>query len=180
MAQPKNYSFGNRAMDTIFRKPLGYEKAAYAGNRKFAGALGRGLMTIPGGYMALGAVMGVMSHDPSQNTLASHMAQEGMKIGADAVGDMALFGVGAMFGLPGLIGAGALSIGSHTLGLNPGAAVDKYLGEAKRLYRKEMGLGATPIKQNERTMRSMQQAMRLVGQSGRTGMLGNEAQYMHN
>lgn len=161
--------------------------AAFAGRAsgKAAGLFGKAAMTIPGGYMMLGIPAAAMSHDSTKNSFGSHMAQEGLKLGTDAAFDMALFGtVGRMGGI-GMGIALAGSIGMHMTGMNPGAMVGRAMENAGSLYKKRKGHGETPITQNKRTMRSLQQGMSLLGQSrgaGRPGhsMLGSEAQFMHN
>jgi hypothetical protein len=145
-----------------------------------AGGMGKAFMTIPGGYMMLGLPLSAMTHDSTKNSFASHMSQEGLKLGADAAFETALFGtVGRM----GAIGMGAALVGSvamHALGANPGQMVQKYLDSASRTYKKKQGMGPTPIKQNQRTMQSTQRALSMLGRSTNHSMLGHEAQFMHN
>jgi len=152
---------------------------------KAAGMFGKAAMTIPGGYALLGLPFAAMSHDSTKNSFGSHMAQETMKIGADAAFDMALFGTVGRAGPYGMAAALIGSVAMHMTGTNPGAIVGNMMDNAGKSYRKSLGLGATPITQNQRTMRSQQQGMNLIGQSRGAGspghsMLGSEAQYMHN
>jgi len=168
-----NVSFGNRMGKAAYK---GYHKGAAGAVKGF----GRAAMTIPGGYMIAGGIFGAMSHDPTKNTFSSHMAQEGVKIGADIAFDMALFSTVGKMGAGGMAVALIGSIGAHTLGINPGSMMGSAMEGAATAYKKKQG-GLAPITQNERTMRSMQQGMSLLGQSGRRhSMLGTEAQYMHN
>ena len=185
--------YGRRTLDVIraagqqnisrVRSPIAGVAGRATGG--MAGAFGKAAMTIPGGYALLGGFGAAMAHDPTRNTFGSHMAQEGLKIGADAAFDMALFGTVGRMGPYGMAAALVGSIAMHTLGVTPGQAVDRMLGGAKEEYKKRMGTGPTPITQNKRTMRATQQGLNLLGQSRGAGspghsMLGAEAQYMHN
>lgn len=167
-----------RANQRLVNKGLTSSMAS--GSAKASGLFGRMAMSPVGGMALFGGVGAAMSYDSTKNNFSSHMSQEGLKIGADIIGDAAIFGIGSKMGIPGMIGATALSIGMHLTGVNPGAFVGKYLDNVSNSYKKEMGLGATPIKKNRRTMQVMQQNMGLLRQSSGFGNLGNEAALMHN
>jgi len=147
---------------------------------KAAGLFGKMAISPVGGMALFGGVGAAMSYDSTKNNFGSHMSREGLKIGADIAGDAAIFGIGSKLGIHGMIGATAISLGMHLTGVNPGAFVGEYLDNVSQNYKKEMGLGATPLKQNRRTMQSTQQNLSLLRQSSGFGNLGNEAQMMHN
>jgi len=157
--------------------PLGF---AARTSGKAAGAFGRAAMTIPGGALLIGGTISLMSHDPTKNTFSSHMAQEGLKVGADTVFETALFGAASLLGPWGMGLAAVGSMAVHAGGLGPGEMVGDLLSNAGEAYKKERGLGPTPIKKNEQTMNAARQAMGLLGQSKGHNMLGHEASFMHN
>ena len=159
--------------------------------------IGKGFLSM--NPLTMGATAGVlgmgfahMTYDPTKNTYASHMAQESLKVGADAAMEIGLFGGAAgmakfgklagisKLGTIGLIGAIGITAITHITGTNPGAIVGEMMEEAHDLYRKEKGIGPKPITQNERTMSRTRQAMSLLGVTKRHSMLGSEAQWMHN
>jgi len=178
--------YGRRTLDVI--RSVGKQNArlvnssaaGFAGRAsgKAASLFGKAAMTIPGGYLMLELPLAAMSYDSTKNSFASHMAQETIKVGADAAFDMAFLGRAGAWGM------GAL-MAMHIVGVNPGKIVGNIMDNARKSYRKGTGQGPTPITQNQRTMRSLQQGMNLIGQTRRAGspghsMLGSEAQYMHN
>ena len=139
------------------------------------------LMTLPGSYVAFGGIGAVMAYDATKNAFASHMAQEGVKLGADIAYETALFSTVGRLGMYGMATALGVSMLGHMTGLNPGAMVGRLIDKASDKYRREMGMGPKPITQNERTMKATQQGLSLLGQSSRGhSMLGYEAQFMHN
>lgn len=148
--------------------------------RGIKSAFGGGLMAGAGLGMAAGLGLSAFTHDPTKNSFASHMAQEGLKTGVDAGFDALLWSTVGRLGVPGKVVAGAFSLASF-VGQGPYAAVESTLEDAGKAYKKKLGMGPGPITKNERTMRSMQRNLSLLGQSGRRhSMLGSEAQYMHN
>lgn len=184
---------GRRTLD-IMRAAHQQNKAAV--NSRLTGMMGRGsggiaagvgkvAFSVPGGAMLFGGAAAVMSHDPTKNTFASHMSQEGLKVGADAAFETALFGTVGRLGAWGMGAALVGSVGMYMTGTNPGEVVGHYLNKAGQAYRKDMGMGPTPITQNKRTMRATQRGLNLLSQSRGPGvqghgMLGSEAMYMHN
>ena len=134
-----------------------------------------------GSIGVFGALTGVMTHDPTKNTMGAHMSKEMAKMAADAPMDAAFYGLGTLLGgtAGGLVGIGA-SIGLSMLGVSPGEMVGHMMDKASQSYNRQKGMGAKSVTQNETTMRATQQGLSMLGQSGRHNMLGQEAQIMHN
>jgi len=102
--------------------------------------------------------------------------------GAWAAAKMGAKAGGKTAGLAGMAVGITASIGMYMTGLNPGAQIEKMFQGADRQYSTMRNKGLAPVGKNKRTMAAMQQGLNLLGQSraGRQGMLGAEAQYMHN
>ena len=154
-----------------------------------ARGLGRFAMTIPGGALMVGLPMAAASHDSTKNSFGAHMSREMLKNTTDMGFEMALFGLAGVAGAPGAVIAGVASAAMFATGTNPGEMMGHFLDKSEQAYKKEMGMGATPITKNKQTMRSQQQSLNLLMQSrtnvasgvgGAANMLGHEAQFMHN
>lgn len=144
---------------------------------------GRAMMHPFAGYGMIGLPLEAMSHDPTKDTFASHMAKASLRTAADAANEWALASAGmAIGGVPGAAIAIGGSIIQHLTGTNPGAAIEHMYEGAAKLHRKKKMMGPKPITQNERTMKATQVGLSLLRQSAAGGhnMLGSEAQYMHN
>jgi hypothetical protein len=167
---------GNKRM--VNSKALGFASRA---SGKAAGMLGKTALNPIGGLAIFGAVAGVLSHDPTKNTMSSHMSQEFVKMAADVPFDAALFGVGSLLGGPigGMIGLG-VSVGLNAMGATPGQMIGKMMNNAGDSYKRQKGMGLKSITQNEMTMRATQQGLSMLGSTTRHNLLGNEAQIMHN
>jgi len=141
-----------------------------------SGIGGKALLTIPGGYVALGAYEAASTYDPTQKTLGKHLGHVAAKTAGDIAMDTALFGAASMLGPIGMGVAMGTSILAHTIGATVGSTVVQMIeaGEAKTRGKPK------PITQNEQTMRATRTALAMLGQTRKHSMLGQEAMMLHN
>lgn len=141
---------------------------------------GKLAMTPVGGLAIFGTIAGTMSHDNTKNNLASHLAQEGIKLGSDLGFESIVANTVGRLGIAGKLLTGA-AIGMSIMGVGPGNVMGALLEDSSAAYKKKHGVGHSPLKQTKETMEMTRRSMSLLGQGTRGhSMLGTEAQYMHN
>ena len=146
--------------------------SATRGMSKGLGALTRLPFKGEAGFLAtFGLGMSALTYDSTKNSLTEHMGRSMAELGAGSVVDTILFNTIGRAGPLGTAAAFGLSMASSAL-------IEHGVGSILKQRNRERGV--RPVTQNENTMRATQQAMSLLGQSGRTSMLGQEASYMHN
>lgn len=187
-------SYGRRTLDMMRKAGQGNKRivtgAAAGLAAKATGGIASGMGKFAtssfGGTALFGGVASAMAYDSIKHgSMGNYAAQEGLKVGTDAIFETALFAGASLLGPMGTAAAVIGSTAMYMTGTNPGEAIGGLLKDASEAYKKDRGQGPGPITQNARTMRASQQGLRMLGQSRGAGspghnMLGSEASYMHN